>query len=159
MARVFPASTREVIEEWRSGDVVIILATITHPEMSEPVRLANNNEDVVSNGLTYLGFPFKIELPSETDDAPKGRMGIQNVDRRIGLEILSVRHLAPSKLRIQVVLASDPDSVWLDYKNFSLRDVRGDALQITGVIDKRDSGRDPWPGKRSTKADFPNLYR
>lgn len=159
MPRTPPAGARTVIEAWKSGDTEIVLIEINHEVMEEVLYVANNNEDITSNGQVYIGFPFKIELPSETDGPPVGKIGIQNVDTELGKDILAMRGLDPASMRMKVVLASDPDSVWLDYKNFSLRNVTGNAIQITADIDKRESGREDWPARRATQDRFPNLYR
>jgi len=157
--RASAAAVRARLEAWKSGDVYIVLLTITHEVLSEDIRVANNNEDITSQGYNWIGFPFKIDLPSEDDGPPKGQLAIQNVDRRIGPAILSMRGKGPARLRMQVVLSADPDDVWLDYSGYYLRDIRGNAMEISGVIDGWDFGREPWPSRRATQDRFPSLFR
>lgn len=159
MSRPFAPNLRASLEAWKSDEVYLILLSITHPELSGVLRLANNNEDVTSNGKVFQGFPFSIEPPSETDSPPQASVTIQNVDRRIGIEILKLRYLQPPKAMIQVVLASNPNTVWLEYRNFYLRNIQGNAMQITANLDSWDFGREPWPARRATKDRYPSLFR
>lgn len=157
--RANAAAIRPRLEAWKSGDTYITLVTIDHDSLSETIRVANNNEDITSQSFDWIGFPFEIEVPSEDDGPPQGRLSIQNVDRRIGPAILSLKGKGPARMQIQVVLAAEPDNVWLDFEGFYLRDVTGDAMTITGTIDTWDFGREPWPNRRATKDRFPGLFR
>ncbi|MCI0557369.1 MAG: hypothetical protein MN733_02660 [Nitrososphaera sp.] len=155
--RPFSGDLRLVLEAWKSGEAYIVLATFQHPDISSPVYLANNNEDVVSNGITYIGFPFEIEVPGEFDGPPRGTMTIQNVDRKIGYELQKLK--TPPILELQVVLASAPDDVWLSFKHFWFRNITGNAISIQGEIDSWDFASDPWPARIVTQDRFPGLFR
>lgn len=155
--RNFSTALRTVLEQWSHDDTYIVLVTITHEDMSDIIRVANNNEDVISNGHTYIGFPFDISIPQEDDSPPKGVLTVQNVDKRIGQAIEGLK--VPPRIKIEVVLASDPDDVWLEYKNFWLRDAQGDAAAVSGVIDTWDFLRDIWPARLATKDRCPGLFR
>ncbi len=56
--------------------------TISHPRLSVPIRVTDNDVDLVSGGDTYLACPFFLELPSDEEDRPpRARLRIDNVDR------------------------------------------------------------------------------
>jgi len=57
-----------------TGEVWLVLLTLSHPTLATPIRLVNNNEDVVSRGSTFLAFPFEVELPGEDPDQPPKAM-------------------------------------------------------------------------------------
>lgn len=157
MARPFSTSLRTILEDPDSSDVYLILIEISHATLGTPLRFANNTENIVSNGNTFTGFPFEIEIPGDENGPPRGRITIQNVDRKIGM---AVRELTtPPRIRLQAVLASDLNTVWLDFKHFWFRNIRGDAMQIQGDIDSWDFSVEPWPSRRLTKARFPGLFK
>lgn len=140
----------------QTDEVFLVLLMIDHPQLTVPIRLANNTEDVVSNGETYIGFPFEIRLFNEDDQTPRAQIRVQNVDRRIGEVIRSLR-TSPS-VAVSVVLASDPDTIELDWIQAELRDVEGDAISISAVISGQDYTTEPWPFRRATSDLLPGLF-
>ncbi len=139
-----------------TDEVFVVLLRITHPALAEPVLLANNTEDVVSNGETFIGFPFDITLFDDNEQTPRAQLEVQNVDRRIGDAVLALT--SPALMDIMIVLASDPDTIELDFKGFELREVKGNATSVQASIVGIDLGNWPWPWRRATQAAFPGLY-
>lgn len=148
---------RSSLQAWYTDEVYLALLTLTHPDVPQGVHLANNDESITSNGQEFIGFPFEISLPSEDDNFPRAQLTVQNIDRVIGRTLMPLT--TPMRAKIQVVLFSDPDDVWLEYKNFYLRSVTGNAYTVSGEIDTWDFGSDPWPARRATKDRFPSLFR
>jgi hypothetical protein len=140
----------------QTEEVFLVLLVIDHPQLTVPVRLVNNTEDIVSNGETYIGFPFDIRLFNEDDQTPRAQIRVQNVDRRIGEVVRSLRSSA--SISVSVVLASDPDVIELDWIQAELRDVEGDAIAVTGRISGQDYTTEPWPFRRATSDLLPGLF-
>lgn len=157
MPRSFSAALQEVINAQYSSVAMLVLVEIRHQDLGAPIRLANNTEDVISNGDTFIGFPFEIELPGDEDGPPRGSLTVQNVDRRIGQAIIDLQ--TPPRLRLMVVLSTDLDTPFLDFKHFYFRNIRGNASQLSGDIDSWDMPTEPWPARRADKARCPALYR
>lgn len=115
-----------------TGEVWLVLLTITAEGM-QPLRVVNNNQDVVSGGNTFIAFPFEIELPSEEPDSPSGaRLRIDNVDKRIVEAIRSIS--SPPSVTLQVVLASQPNTIELSFEGLTLRGVTYDADSVRGDL-------------------------
>uniref|UniRef100_UPI003BA98BB0 DUF1833 family protein n=1 Tax=Stappia sp. TaxID=1870903 RepID=UPI003BA98BB0 len=140
----------------QTDEVFLVLLEIDHPQLTEPVRLVSNTEDVVSNGDTYVGFPFEISLFNEDDQTPRAQIRVQNVDRRIGEVVRSLRSVA--SVAVSVVLASDPDTIELDWIQAELRDVEGDAISVSATIAGQDYTTEPWPVTRATSDILPGLF-
>lgn len=140
----------------QTGEVFLVLLVIDHPQLTEPVRLVNNTENVVSNGKTYVGFPFEFTLFNEDDQTPRAQLRVQNVDRRIGEVVRSLRSVA--SVAISLVLASDPDTVELDWIQAELRDVEGDAIAVSATVAGHDYTVEPWPVRRATSDILPGLF-
>lgn len=140
----------------QTDEVFLVLLVIDHPQITEPIRLVSNTENIVSNGHTYVGFPFEITLFNEDDQTPSAQIRVQNVDRRIGEVVRSLRSTA--SVAISVVLASDPDTVELDWIQAELRDVEGDAIAVSATISGQDYTTEPWPARRATSDILPGLF-
>lgn len=117
----------------QTGEVWLILVTISHASLASPIRVVNNNEDVTSRGLLYLAFPFQIILPGEDPDSiTKAVLRFDNADRTA---IAAVRGLdtAPT-VALEVILASAPDVVEISFPGLTLRNATYDAFVIEGEL-------------------------
>lgn len=146
-------------EAWLpESDLPLILLTLDHDDLVEPLRVVNNKSDITSNGEVYTAFPFEIELPSDLEDAPpNARLRIDNVSREIGQTIRSIS--TPPSLTVQVVRGDAPDTVELEFSGMVLRNVRYDALTVQGDLEFEDLTREPFPAITFSPADFPGLLR
>lgn len=143
-------------------EAVLLLVTITHPQI-EPVRVVNNapaedgSGDIISRGERYLAFPFMPELPNNTDEQPKARITIANVDRRISE---SLANLDSSPLiAFEIITASNPDNVLLRFPRFELVNVTWDAIQVQGELTQASFASEPFGFVRVIPSLFPALYR
>lgn len=116
-----------------TSEVWLVLLTISHPTLAVPIRLVNNNEDVVSRGNTFIAFPFEIELPGEDpEQPPKAMLRIDNVDRRVVQTIRSIT--APPTITLEVILASAPNNVEVSFTNMTLRNAQFDVSTVSGEL-------------------------
>jgi hypothetical protein len=156
MVRQVTSTFWEALSFSATDEDFVVLATISHPNLGEPIRVCSDTVDLVSNGNTFIGFPFEFTLPSDNDGPPKGKLRIQNVDRRIGEVVLTLDTAVD--LQLDVVLRSEPDTLQVSYKTLKMRNITGDALAIEGEISVRDYTALPWPKTRSTKGLLPGLF-
>jgi hypothetical protein len=156
MPRVVTSAFWEAMSFSASDEDFVVLATISHPSIAPPIRVVSDTQDLVSNGETFIGFPFEFALPTDSDSPPKGRIRIQNVDRRIGQVVLSLSTAVD--LQLDVVLRSDPNTLQVSYKNLKLRNITGDAIALEGEIGVQDYSTIPWPRIKATRALLPGLF-
>ena len=137
-------------------EVFLLLLTIEHEDMTSPLRLVNNSEDIVSGGDTYTAYPFQFELPSSGGDSPpRATIKIDNVHRDI---VSTIRSLAsPPEITISVILASQPDTPEASFGNLTLEEVSYDALEITGELAYENVLVEPFPGVSFSPDLFPGL--
>ena len=157
MTRTISDATKEAIHSQETGEAFLILLTIDHTDLAAPIRVANNSEDIVSNGDTFLAFPFLLELPKDSDSlAPEATLTIDNVDRQIIAAVRSISS-APS-VKIEVIRSGDPDTIEVSYDGMELRDVVYNAFQVSGKIVMQRFDAEPYPAGRMTPVDFPGLF-
>jgi hypothetical protein len=121
------------IHAQETGEVWLVLLTITHSTLATPIRVVNNNEDITSRGNLYQAFPFEIVMPGQDPDSlPKAMLRFDNVDRTAIATVRSIDS-APT-VTIEVILASQPDTVEISFPNLTLRNVKYDASVIEGEL-------------------------
>jgi hypothetical protein len=155
--RLLTATARAALAAQETGEVFLQLVTITHEDLASTLYFVNNTVDIVSRGNTYLGWPFQITLPDEREDTmPTVQLVIDNVDRRI-MEGIRLLPSAPA-LRLEVILASDPDTLEAGPFNFTVRGVEYDALVIQATLAPEDLLNEPAIAYTFAPKDFPGLF-
>lgn len=137
------------------NEVVLALLTIEHPSIT-PIRVVNNNENIVSNGNTFIAFPFNITLPSDSEDPGLAELQIANVDRSMIEAIEAIT--TPATCKVQIILASTPSTIEYEWSNLVLRNATADDVTITAQIGNPPIDAMPYPPMRVTQRDFQGLY-
>jgi hypothetical protein len=140
----------------QTDEVWLVLLTIQHNDLEQPIRVVNNTEQIVSRGQTYVGFPFDFELPGEDADSPsKARLRIDNVDRRI-VEVVR-RISSPPLVTLEVILASAPDTVEFVFSGLTMREIDYDVTSVSGDLLFESIFAEPVT-YTMTPSRFPGLY-
>lgn len=183
--RTLTTGFRNSLEKPYSDEIPLIFATITHPNLADVIRLANDVVDYLwtppspSVGqYTYVGFPFDITILSDSDRAPSATIRLQNVDGKIGTAALQL--ISSPRLTLQILAASDFGDVTAYVKadgspgkkrteiaptvqyqapHLRLRNVKGDVMAIEAELWSYDLSQEPYPAIRTTKDNVPGLWR
>lgn len=140
-----------------TDEVWLVLLTIDHADLSAPIRVVNNEESITSNGVEYIAFPFDIRLPDSTQDSPpQAQITIDNVSLEITQALRTIS--SPADVHMQVIRASDPDTVELTFPDFKLRDASWNVLTVSGALLLEDFVQEPYPAEAFTPAQFPGLF-
>lgn len=128
-----PAAIRAAQRE-TSDEVFLVLLTIqTTPETADDIRVVNNTEDITSRGLSFLACPFSLNLPDSSDSTfTTAQLEIDNVDTRIWQGVRALNQA--STVLIELVLASEPDTVVLVTDGLILREATATTTRITGTL-------------------------
>lgn len=157
MPRTLSNTIKQTLMAQETGAVHLLLVTIDHDELAEPVRVVDNTQNITSLGKLFVGLPFDIDLPTDRDDEmPRVRVRIDNVERTLVESIESIA--TPPSITLEVVLASDPDTVEASFEGFTLRPVRYTALTIEGDAALEDILGEPWPAHSFSSADFLGMW-
>lgn len=157
MSRSLSLAARQGINAQETDEVFLLLLTLDHEDIAEPIRVVNNMEDVISRGDTYIAYPFEIALPDEDPESvARVTLRIDNVDREI---VKSLRAIAsPLSVALEVVMASSPDLVEAGPFNMTLVSAEYDALTVTGELAFEDVLNEPFPGHAYVPSDYPGLF-
>ena len=101
---ISPIAT-EAIHKTETEEVFLVLLELDHDDFNNPLRLVNNDVDIISNGNLFTAFPFEITLPNDEENIiPQAKLKIDNTDRQIVQAIRSIGS-DPIDVLLQVVLA------------------------------------------------------
>jgi hypothetical protein len=140
-----------------TGEVWLVLLTIEHADLAEPLRFVNNTENITSNGDAFLAFPFDYVAPDEGNEgAGIGRIRIDNVDRQIAQTIRELQ-TAPT-VTVQIVLASDPDTIERELGDLVLASASWDKFEVSADLSPLRDHDEPGCSWRFTPGEAPALF-
>lgn len=139
-----------------SAETFVLLMEMWGGGLAERVCLANNTQDVVSGGVTYVGFPFKWSLAARAGQVITVQCEVQNVDRAIWSQIETIT--GRPRLRYTLVALSEPDAViWRQHLLRAAKATVTDttvSLQVAAL----DTGTEPaYGGLRATPDVLPGM--
>jgi hypothetical protein len=151
---------RRAIMASETGEVFLLLLTLSHRLLTPPLRFANNTTPITSRSNVYAACPFEVSLPDERDDqvAAQIQLRIDNVNRQIMEGIRQLPIGEPPTAVLELILASSPDVVEQAFPDFTLREVEYDALIVSGTLAVEDMLNERYPQYEFTPAWFPALF-
>lgn len=116
-----------------TDEVLLYLVRLSHPSLTDDVRVVGDHQALVHQGQTYSPAGFVLQLPEAGDGvAARARLTIENVSVEL-VETLQAATGAPT-VTIRAVLASQPDTVEEEWPEFELVEVGFDAVTIEGDL-------------------------
>jgi hypothetical protein len=139
-----------------TGEVWLVLLTLAHESLTTPLRFVNDMQGITSRGDVFQPFPFEVEFPGEDPDQPTdARLVIDNIDRSIVKTLRAIS--APPEITLEVVLASQPDTVEAEFTGLILRNVSYDVSKVSGTLRFEDIMTEP-VSLQMTPQRFPALF-
>ena len=118
-----------------TGDALLPLLTIDHPDLPAPIHLVADQQDLVHGGTTYQALGFEVTLPADTEErVPEVRVAVDNVDRQV---VQSLRGLSsPPTVTLEVVRVDSAGAVSAEIPpmSFRLNQAQYDALRVEGAV-------------------------
>lgn len=152
----------EAVNAAETDEAFLVLVTIDDADLSDPIRVTSDSvkteKSSSEGGDVYQPFPFEVELPDDTDDmgGALARLRMDAVDRRV---VEAVRRVSGvPEVTLEVVLASDPDTVEVSWPTFSLSNARYGDQAIEADLTLEVLDQEPFPGPAFNPALFPGLY-
>lgn len=140
-----------------SADPTLLLVTVTHPDLTQPIRLVRDGDDLVSEGLLYEHYPFEFVHEARGENATAGAsLTIDNLSPDlIGLLRAS---LEPPHVTLVTVMASDPDEQEPVLEDMPVTPIAYDALTIQGDIPKPQLLQEGAPVQEFNPSNCPGLH-
>jgi len=150
-----------------AGEVPVILLTLSHADLTDDIRLSTDNADTfvidgvtvrgtISRGENYIFLPMDITLPDDSDESTStAKISMCDVDRSIMETVRSIQ--SSPDVTMEVVLASQPDTVEATYTGFTFTGVEGDSMVVSGSLSLGSFYNEPFPGRTVLPSNFPGL--
>jgi hypothetical protein len=111
-------------------EVFLVCLTVNHSSFSTPYLLVNDQKPLTRTAGTFQPFAFDASMPNEEEDqVPTVLIAIDNIDTAILNSIRTIGAERPS-VKMEVVLASSPNTVEAGPFNFAVLDISYDATII-----------------------------
>lgn len=115
-------------------DGLLELIEITHGSFSGPARLVNDTRDWTSNGLDYIGFPFRFTYPQDKGrESPRSTLEIDNVGRDLTSELERLPPSAVVMCTVKLVSRATPDTVDWEW-TVPMTNVSANAAVISATL-------------------------
>lgn len=154
--RTMSTSAVQALMAQETDAVFLILLTIEHGSLATPIRVVNNNVNIVSRGNTYQAFAFDITLPNDDKGLPVAKLTIDN----IGLELIETIRTIKSNptVTIEIILANSPDTVELAIYDMTLKSVQFNAYTVSGDLIVEDILNQPLHGSMIDSSQYRGLF-
>jgi hypothetical protein len=117
-----------------SGEEPSYLLEITHAQLAQPIRVTNDNDDIVSNGDTYIACAFRIQFPDDiANTMPRVPIAVDNVGREMTQWLEGSDGGRGATVRIMQVMRDTPDVVEQEYM-LDLLNVKQNMLEVSGQL-------------------------
>lgn len=141
------------------GLVFLELLTVTHSQLSTPIRLVSPSYDPVSsNGDSFTPTRFDALLGTDRADQPASlAISVESVS---GVLLAQVQTLdTPALLTYQIVASDDPDTIQLEVSDFEL--LQAEQIGLSGMMFEAAASRFlglPFPGFNMDRGRVPGIY-
>jgi hypothetical protein len=150
-----------------TDEVVIALVTITHAGSGDVGRVSSDNTvrlsddpllyGTVSRGQTFYFVPFELTVPDSQDEAPpQARLVLREVTPALIALIRASQ--TPAEILIELVLASEPDTLELAFPVLEVSHATYDAGQLTLQLQAPRLTQEGYPLGSFTPSSFPALF-
>lgn len=157
MSRPLSTAALQAAMAQNTNEAFILLVTFVHAPTLETYRCCLNTEDITSNGNVFTATYFEITLPEDGDRAPAGcQITVDNVDRRLVGLLRKITE--PLQVTVQVVLASQPNVIEMEFTDLVLREAQWDEYKISGMLASEDPLNQVFPGHLYDQKSFPGIF-
>lgn len=132
--RAYSAQFKSTLSSLSPAEMPVVLLEIDHADLTAPVRVVNDTQDLVSNGQTYTAVPFRFVMPDDVEgQMPRAQLAVDNIGRELMQWVESSAGGKGSTVRVMQVLRSNPDLVEWDV-TMGLSNVSATMTEVTADI-------------------------
>jgi hypothetical protein len=153
----YSAAFVEAVVSQNTDEVFLFLLTLSHADLTTPIRVVNNTEDIVSNGNVYTAFPFNLVLPQDDGESlPQIVITLSNVTLEFIDEIRALNGALDVKL--EVILASSPNTIEMSIDGMKTYTINYDAQNMQATCQIEDVLNMSFPSEIYLPSNFPGLF-
>lgn len=120
------------------GEEPLYLLEITHAQLSEPIRVVRDTEDLVSNGELFQKCWFEVVWPEDVENrSPRAPLRVDNVGKELTEWLDASAGGRGAQVQVMLVMRDTPDVIE-DEALCDLLRVRQDGAFVLGEIGYED---------------------
>jgi hypothetical protein len=147
----------EAVVSQNTDQVFLFLLTLNHTDLTNPILVVNNTENITSNGNVYTAFPFNLVLPQDDGESlPQVVITLSNVSLEFIDEIRGLNGALDVKL--DVILASSPNTIEMSIDGMKTYTISYDAQNIQATCQIEDVLNMSFPNELYLPSNFPGLF-
>lgn len=154
----------------QTTEVFVMLITFRHNDLPAPLRFSSDPTTrhsltpllykTVSRLNDYFFVPMAVQLPTDSTDSPAtAQLSVSNVGREL-IDILRSMDVGdvPATCDIEIVLASDPDTVGYIIPTLDMVQADWDENTVNITLNIEALDREPYPSGNFNQSVFPALF-
>ena len=158
MPKQFSNEFNRNINSSEAAEVPLVLLEIDHEDLSTPIRVVNDRDNLTSNGDLYVGYAFNFAGFNDPERGlAEAELVLDNVGRELVDWIEAANLRTPTTVRIQLALRSDPDELAFETVMF-LDDLTMDQRTVSGRLSYGVKLDEPAVVTRYTAQTAPGLF-
>jgi hypothetical protein len=132
--RAYSAAYKSTLAATSAPEAPLVLLEITHPGLSIPVRVVNDTENIVSNGIEFIRCAFRCLLPDDLENQlPKATLEVDNVGRDLMYWIELSEGGYGAQARFMQVMRSRPDLIEYEI-TMDMTDVKATVKTVSATL-------------------------
>lgn len=158
MPRNYSDEYKSTLSSVNSPEIPYVLLEIHHADLTEPVRVINDTQDLTSNGKLYIGCPFRALMPDDFENQlPKSSIAIDNVSKDLMYWIEQSGGAKGSTVRFMQVMRSRPDLIEWEI-TMNLYNISCTPKEITGELGYENLFTKPAVSMQYRNSNSPGIF-
>lgn len=134
MARAYTKKFKATVNSTGATEAPLLLLEIAHADLAQPIRVVNDNQDLLRDGHTFTAMAFRATMPDDSEERlPRAALSIDNVGRELTQWLELSGGGQGATVRMIQVLRSVPDLIEWEV-TLDINDVRIDMLEVSGSL-------------------------
>lgn len=159
MSRTLSTTTLNALNAQETDEIFLILLEIDHSDLSSPIRVVGNQEDIIYNSNNYIGYAFQINLPEDSiDRIPTMTLVIDNVDRSIVETIRTISSQADVTLTVIRYDSGGSHVAEIELPPFKMKNTSYTAQTVSADLSLESFAIEPFPVGDFLPSTFPGIF-
>lgn len=134
MSRTYSLTARRQLHTTSADDPPLVLLEITHANLTTPVRVVGDSQDLTHLGNVFVAMGFRVRLPDESQGAqPRAELAVDNIGRELMQWIEQSAGGRNARVRLMQVLRSHPDNVEWEISMY-LNNIKATQAEVSGEL-------------------------
>ncbi len=126
-----------------SGEAPLILLEISHADLPQPIRVVNDNQDLIHLTNTFVAMAFNVRMPDDLEQGmPRAELSVDNIGREMTQWLDASGGGKGALVRFIQVMRDVPDTIEWE-TTLELSNVGQSPLLVTGTLGYQDIFNQP----------------